>query len=159
MNGAATRFVYSFVPPGTYSQGLTQLATAEIDPAGLGSAPAVINPAVTPAYAVAGGSVRGTVSTGVSPFDHVIGVNYSIICNGLLEELVNGDIFLVDNATAGDKVAGDGTFTLNNVIAKSSATPGARLLRLFAQVSDAAGLRHGTLVDLTPFSVVLPPPK
>jgi hypothetical protein len=31
------------------------------------------------------------------------------------------------------------------------------LLRLFAQVSDANGLQHGTLVDLTPFSVVLQP--
>ena len=33
------------------------------------------------------------------------------------------------------------------------ATSGPRLLRLFAQVVDGAGLKHATLVDLTPFSV------
>src|SRR5207249_2996661 len=60
MNATATRFVYSFVPPGTYSQGLSQLASAEISPSSLGAAPVILNPSVNPAYAVAGGSVRGT---------------------------------------------------------------------------------------------------
>ena len=158
MNSTATRFVYTFVVPGTYSQGLSQLASAEINPTGLGSAPALVNPSVNPAYAVAGGSVRSTVTTGVSPADHVIGVNYSILRDGLVEDLVNGDIFLVDNAGWGDKVAGDGIFTSNNVMAQSTSPAGPRLLRVFAQVTDAAGLRHGTLVDLSPFSVVLRPP-
>lgn len=157
MNSTATRFVYSFVAPGTYSQGLTQLASAEINPANLGSAPLLLNPSVNPAYAVAGGSVQGTVSVGVSPADHVIGVNYSIVRDGLLEDLVNGDIFLNDAGTSGDKVAGDGIFTSNNVVAKYNSPPGPRLLRLFAQVTDAAGLRHGTLIDLSPFAVVLQP--
>ena len=158
MNSAATRFVYSFVPPGTYSQGLSQLASAEINPTNLGSAPAILNPTVNPAYAVAGGSVQGTVTAAVSPMDHVIGMNYAILRDGLVEDLVNGDIFLVDNGSSGDKVAGDGIFTSNNVIAKWNAPAGPRLLRLFAQVSDSGGMRHGTLVDLTPFSVVLQPP-
>jgi hypothetical protein len=89
--------------------------------------------------------------------DHVIGVSYAILRDGLVDELVNGDIFLLDNGSYGDRVAGDGIFTSNNVIAKWNAPAGARLLRLFAQVSDG-GMRHGTLVDLTPFSVVLQPP-
>jgi uncharacterized protein (TIGR03437 family) len=156
MNSTATRFVYSFVFPRTYSQGLTQLASAEINPTSFGSAPVLVNPSVNPAYAVAGGSTQGTVTTGVSPADHVFGVNYSILRDGLVEDLVNGDI-LKDDGTSGDKVAGDGIFTSNNVIAKSTSPAGPRLLRLFAEVSDAAGLLHGTLVDLSPFAVVLQP--
>jgi hypothetical protein len=54
MNPSATRFVYNFVVPGTYSQGLSQLATAEINPKSLGAAPVVQSAAVNPAYAVAG---------------------------------------------------------------------------------------------------------
>lgn len=157
MNSTATRFVYSFVLPGTYSQGLTQLATAELNPTSLGAAPAIIGPSVNPAYAVAGGSVPSTVTARVTPADRVIGVNYAIVRNGLVEDTVNGAIFLVDNGASGDQVAGDGIFTSNNVIAKSTAPAGPRLLRLFAQVSDANGLQHGTLVDLTPFSVVPQP--
>jgi uncharacterized protein (TIGR03437 family) len=157
MNSTATRFVYTFVYPGTYSQGLTQLASAEINPTNFGSAPVLVNPSVNPAYAVAGGSKQGTVTVGVSPADHVLGVNYSILRDGLIEDPVNGDIFLKDDGTSGDKVAGDGIFTLNNVIAKSTSSPGPRLLRLFAEVSDAAGLLHGTLIDLSPFAVVSQP--
>jgi hypothetical protein len=148
MNSTATRFVYSFVFPRTYSQGLTQLASAEINPTSFGSAPVLVNPSVDPAYAVAGGSKQGTATVGVSTANHVAAVNYSILHDGLLEELVNGDIFLNDN--------GDGTFTSHNVIAKSTSAPGPRLLRLFAEVSDPAGLLHGTLIDLSPFAVVLP---
>ena len=93
----------------------------------------------------------------LSPADRVTAANYAILRDGLLENPVNGDIFLVDNGTYGDKAPGDGTFTNNNVIAQTIAPPGSRLLRLFAQVSDAAGLRHAALVDVAPFSVVLTP--
>ena len=156
MNLAATRFVYSFVVPGTYSQGLSQLATAEINPAGFGSAPVLTNPSVNPAYAVAGGHPPSTVTVGVSPHDRVISVCYAILRNGLVEDPVNGDIFLADDLTWGDKTSGDGTYTSNNVIAKSTAPIGPRLLRLFAQVNDAGKLRHGTLIDVSPFAVVSP---
>ena len=146
MNPSASRFVYNFVVPGTYSQGLTQLATAELDPGSLGAAPAILSPTVKPPYAVAGGATLGTVSAQVSPSDRVLGVNYSIVNNGLVEDLVNGDIFLTASA--------NGLFSSSNVQAKASSPPGPRLLRLFAQVSDSAGLRHGTIIDLTPFAVV-----
>jgi uncharacterized protein (TIGR03437 family) len=162
MDVTATRFVYPFVVPGTYSQGLSQLATAEIDPTSLGAAPAISSPTINPDYAVAGGAVQGTVTagvnTGTSPHDHVLGVNYALVRDGLVEDPVNGVIFLVDDGTSGDQVAGDGIFTLNNVIAQANAPEGPRLFRLFAEVTDAAGLRHGTLIDITPFSVVLQPP-
>ncbi len=146
MNSTATRFVYSWVPPRSYSQGFSQLVSAEINPANLGSAPTFINPFVDPGYAVAGGSSRATVTTGLSPHDRVKGVNYALVRNGLVEDPVNGDIGLTDG--------GDGNFKSNNVIAKSTAPVGERLLRLFAWVSDASGLQHGTLVDIAPFSVV-----
>jgi hypothetical protein len=163
MDVTATHFVYPFVVPGTFSQGLSQLATAEIDPKGLGSAPSISSPAINPDYAVAGGATQGAVSagvsTGTSPHDHVLGVNYALVKDGLVEDPVNGVIFLVDDGTSGDLVAGDGIYTLNNVIAQSDAPAGPRLFRLFAEVTDAAGLRHGTLIDITPFSVVLTPPS
>jgi uncharacterized protein (TIGR03437 family) len=158
MNLAATRFVYSFVIPGTYSQGLSQLATAEINPENLGAAPALGNPTTNPAYAVAGGSTQGTTTVEIFPHDHVLGVNWALLRDGLVEDPVNGDINLMDDGTSGDQVAGDGIFTTNGVIAKSNATAGQRLLRLFAEVTDPGGLRHGTLVDVSPFSVVLQPP-
>jgi hypothetical protein len=60
MNATATRFVYPFVIPGTYSQGLAQLASLEINPASLGAAPSIVSPMIGPAYVAAGGgdSVR-----------------------------------------------------------------------------------------------------
>jgi hypothetical protein len=85
-------------------------------------------------------------------------VNYALIRNGLVEDPVNGVIFLADDGTSGDKVKGDGIFTSNNVIARAVAQAGPRLLRLFAETTDAGGMRHGTLVDITPFSVVSQPP-
>jgi hypothetical protein len=148
MNSAATRFVYTFVPPGTYSQGLSQMASAEINPAGLGAAPVILNPTLSQAYAVVGGVTPGTVSVTLSPSDHVMAVNYAIVHDGLVEDPVNGDIFLTGN---------NGTFTNNNVIARANTPAGERLLRLFGMVSDAAGLRHGTLVDVAPFAVVTQP--
>jgi hypothetical protein len=158
MDVTAKHFVYPFVIPGTYSQGLSQLATAEINPGSLGAAPAISSPTINPDYAVAGGATQGTVTAAVSPHDHVLGVNYALVQDGLVEDPVNGVIFLVDDGTSGDQVAGDGIFTCNNVIAQADAPTGPRLFRLFAEVTDAAGLRHGTLIDMTPFSVVLQPP-
>ena len=152
MNSTATRFVYSFVAPGTYSQGLTQLASAEINPASLGAAPSIVNPSLNPG-AVAAGGAPATVIAGVMTANHVMGVSYSIVRNGLVEDPVNGVVFLMDDGTSGDKVAGDGIYTCNSVIASDRATPGPRWLRLFAQVSDS-GIRHATLVDVAPFSVV-----
>ena len=104
MDVTATRFVYPFVVPGTYSQGLSQLATAEIDPTSLGAAPAISSPTINPDYAVAGGAVQGTVTagvnTGTSPHDHVLGVNYALVRDGQVEDPVNGVIFLVDDGDA-----------------------------------------------------------
>jgi uncharacterized protein (TIGR03437 family) len=150
MNATATRFVYPWVPPHAYSQGFSQLVTAEINPKNLGAAPQLSNVSVNPDYAVAGGSVQGTVSAAITPHDHVLGVNYALVLNGVVEDPVNGDIALTDG--------GSGIFSSKNVIARSTAPAGPRLLRLFAWASDAGGMQHGTLVDITPFSVVLEPP-
>jgi hypothetical protein len=93
-----------------------------------------------------------TPSAGISTANKVIGVDYAIVLNGLAEDPVNGDVFLADNGKQGDKTAGDGIYTTNNVIASVRAAAGPRLLRVLAQVSDGAGMRHATLVDLSPFS-------
>jgi hypothetical protein len=90
----------------------------------------------------------------VTTANRVIGVSYAIVRDGLVEDPVNGVVFLADDGTSGDVTAGDGIFTCNSVIVSATAMSGPRLLRLFAQVSDAAGMRHATMVDVTPFSVI-----
>ena len=154
MNAAATRFVYSFVPPGTYSQGLSQLASAEINPLSLGAAPSIVSPTVDPDFVIPDGPQPGVVTAGVNTANRVIGVNYATVHDGLVDDPVTGSVFLVDDGTNGDQTAGDGIFTSNNVVVGSRTLPGPRTLRLFAQVADAAGVRHGTLVDVAPFFVL-----
>jgi uncharacterized protein (TIGR03437 family) len=158
MNAAASRFVYSFVAPGTYSQGLTQLASAEINPAGLGLAPSILSPSVNPGYVVPNDTSKATATARVSTTNRVIGVSYAIVRDGLIDPPHDGDAFLLDDGSNGDQTAGDGVFTSGNVHAPSGSLEGPRLLRLFGQVMDAAGKRHGTLIDVAPFSVVLRAP-
>ncbi|HLK50487.1 MAG TPA: choice-of-anchor D domain-containing protein, partial [Bryobacteraceae bacterium] len=152
MNQAGTRFVYSWIPPKTFSQGFSQLVTAEINPGNLGSAPAVSNISTTPHYAVAGGNPLSTVTASVTPYDRILGVNYALVRSGLVEDSVTADIGL------GPIPSANGVFSAKNVEAQSKAPVGPRLLRLFAWVKDAGGAWHGTLIDLTPYSVVLTPP-
>jgi uncharacterized protein (TIGR03437 family) len=158
MNAAATRFVYSFVYPGTYSQGLTQLASAEINPVSLGAAPPIVGPAVNPDFVMPDGNPEAVVTAGVSASNKVIGVSYAIVREGLVEQPHDADVFLVDDGTNGDKTAGDGIFTSGNVHAPYDSLSGPRTLRLFAQVLDPAQRRHATLVDVAPFFVVSQPP-
>jgi hypothetical protein len=158
MNGAGTRFVYPFVVPGTYSQGLAQLASAEINPLNPGASPAIANPIVTPAYVMPDDLSKATASAQVSTVNHLLQVSYATARNGLIEYPPTADVALFDNATNGDTVAGDGTFTTNLVQAPYKSATGPRTLRLFAQVQDAAGIRHGTLVEVAPFFVLSQPP-
>jgi uncharacterized protein (TIGR03437 family) len=158
MNATATRFVYAFVPPGTYSQGLSQLATMEINPVSLGSAPLIANPVLNPPYVIPGDVFRGVVTAQIGTTDKVLGISYAIVRDGLVEAPYNADVFLVDDGTTGDQIKGDGVFTSNRVRAPSGPSLGSRMLRLFAQVSDAAGKRSATLVDVAPFSAVSQPP-
>ena len=152
MNQAGTRFVYSWVPPKTYAQGFSQMVTAEINPGNLGSAPTITNISASPAYAVAGGDPLSTVTATVSPYDRIVGANYALVRSGLVEDCVTGDIGL------GPIPSTNGVVSAKNVVAQSKAPVGPRLLRLFAWVKDASGVWHGTLLDLTPYSVVLTPP-
>ncbi len=153
MNAAGTRFVYPFVLPGTYSQGLTQLASAEINPLNLGTAPVVVNPTVNPGFVIPGDS-PAVVTAGVNTANRILGVSYTTVRDGLVDDPVTGSVFLTDDGANGDQAAGDGIFTSNNVVVGSRVAPGPRTLRLFAQVLDTAGIRHATLVDMAPFFVL-----
>ena len=158
MNATATRFVYPFVVPGTYSQGLTQLASAEINPLNLGASPTIANPMVTPAYVMPDDLSKATASAQVSTANHLIQVGYATARNGLIEYPPTANVSLFDNGANGDQVADDGNFTTNLVQAPYKSATGPRTLRLFAQVQDATGIRHGTLVDVAPFFVLPQPP-
>ena len=78
----------------------------------MGAAPPIGSPTINPDYAVAGSAVQGTVtagvSTGTSPHDHVLGVNYALVRDGLGEDPVNGVIFLMDDGSSGAQVAWEG---------------------------------------------------
>lgn len=157
MNGDATRFVYSFVYPGTYSQGLSQLATIEMYPATLGAAPAISSPAINPGYVIPDDVFTATATMAAIPFQGVW-AGYGIVRDGLVEPPVTGDIGLMDDGTSGDQVAGDGIFTSNIVQGTYQSPTGPRLLRLFAEVKDGAGKLHAMIVDTAPFFVVSQPP-
>jgi hypothetical protein len=141
MNATATRFVYALG---------SQIATMEIDPADLGSAPSILDAAFSPIYVIPAESFRGHVTARVGTSDRVLGVSYAIVRAGRVEHPVNDDVFLEE--------AAGGVFRSQNVRAGSGSLPGPRMLRLFAQTVDAAGKRHATLVDIAPFSVLLQPP-
>jgi uncharacterized protein (TIGR03437 family) len=158
MNATATRFVYSFVYPGTYSQGLTQLASAEIDPVSLGAAPVIVDPVLRPEYVIPDGSFTGMVTARMTASGSVIGLHFALVRDGLLEDPHDADSTLVDDGTNGDAVAGDGIYTSNNLHAPSDYPVAPRVLRLFGEVQDAAGLHHGTVVDVAPFFVVAQTP-
>jgi hypothetical protein len=65
----------------------------------------------------------------------------------------NGAIVLLDDGKAPDMVAGDHVFTGTGIRAGSIATPGARLVRVKAEVTSSDGMHHATAVDATGLSV------
>jgi len=160
MNGAASRFFYNFAVPGTLSQGLTQLATLDINPLNAGAAPGLSAPALAPAYLLTDGSNRATLTAepGFSGFKSPL-VAFRFMRNGLQDFTLNGSGgqgggALADDGTQGDVRAGDGIYTDNGLVASNSTPTGWRTVRILAQGFDGAGLRHATVLEISPLYVV-----
>jgi hypothetical protein len=146
MDSTATHFLYISGD----AQNVQQLATLDIDPLDLGSAPLIVDPAINPASIPVGGAQAATVSAGVLtafPDDKIIRVSNAIRFDGLDNSHVNHAVLLDD---------GTGVFSSDRITADSVAVPGPRIVRIKVEVVDSAGRRHATAVDFDPFEVVAP---
>ena len=144
MNDSATRFLYRI----DYNTGQpVQLARLDLNPSGLGLAPAVTDPKIAPPYVLADGSSAATIRARVNTDQTLVRVNGVSLRNGVSDSTVlNGGTILLDDATQGDVTAGDGIFTSNRVW---GAVPlGPRLVRMRAEVRAGDGKRHATALDV-----------
>jgi hypothetical protein len=151
MNSSGTRFLYG----ADYNAGPVQLATVDLDPPGLGLAPAVTDPKIAPPYVLADGSSAATVRAGVNTSQTLVRVNGVSLRDGFNDSTVlNGGTILLDDGTQGDVTPGDGVLTSNRVWASDPAPLGPRLIRVKAEVRAGDGKRHATAIDVAQVEVV-----
>lgn len=149
MNDGATRFLYR---PFYNSGEPLQLATLDLDPAGLGPAPAVTDPKIAPAYVLADGSSTAAIRVRVATDQTLVRVNGVSLRDGANDSTVmNGGAILLDDD--GDKV-----FTYNAARASSGAPLGLRLVRMRAEVRAGDGKRHAAALDVAQLDVVTEAP-
>ena len=155
---AGRRFVYICGDernPHQFKQ-LSQLATLEIDPRDLGSAPSLSEVGVDPGYLIPG-KVSPAVSARVGTRGKLILVSGVAIENGKIDQNVCAPILQDDGKTAGDLAAGDGLFTAS-MWAERNAVIGPHTVRIDAEVVDGQRRRHATAVDAGPIMVTTEKP-
>lgn len=116
------------------------------------NAPVIENVTIDPTSVVLGDyedtfafSADVTVTAG-----ELLGVGFSgILPNGAVDTNFGSTTLLFDDATFGDPMAGDGTYTQTGIVyvVRSPAEPGPRLIRVAAEVESADGYRTATAVD------------
>jgi hypothetical protein len=156
MNANATRFEY-LTPTGNDSQAfntIPQLATIELNPTTLGSAPTVSEPSIDPPFILLNAGNSATVKGKVVTNNTLIVANTSILIPGMWSDPNVSWNVLFDDGTHGDQVASDKVNTSNEVRANCCATFGPRIVRLKGEVRTSNGRRHATAIDFTPFAVV-----
>jgi hypothetical protein len=72
----------------------------------------------------------------------------SCYLNARADDTVGCPTGLLDNGKEGDKTAGDGVFVGSMFRATTSAQPGPRLLRFWAETKDAEDRRRATAVQV-----------
>jgi Abnormal spindle-like microcephaly-assoc'd, ASPM-SPD-2-Hydin len=142
MNAAGNRILYQSID----STGINQLATMDINPASVGSAPQISDPGLNPGFVSVSSGSRSTLMATVSTPSQLQIVEAEALFNGLPDSAMP-PWFLFDDGTHGDAVAGDGIYTTDGIFAPSSASPGPRTIRIKAEVKDAAGVRHATAIE------------
>ena len=156
MNGTATRFLYVW--------GGGQLATIDLNPSSLGSAPSVTNPTLTPDYILAHDLSTATVTASVAASGKLNDVEAHTFRNGLWDGLAGGGNagggVMVDDGTNGDVKAGDGIYTFNNIYSDGvpPEPPGPLVIRIYADVTASDGRRHATSIDVAPFFLLATAP-
>ena len=150
MNGDATRFVYFDWCGGC---GKLALGFLEINPASLGAAPTISDMAIAPPYVTGSGWPAAITTARVASAP---GATYQRVSNAFMKDGQQTDIggqVLQDNGAGQDVTASDGIFTSDNLWVWS-AVRGALAVRVRAEVRAADGLRHASVVEFTPFSIV-----
>jgi len=151
MDAAGTRFAYLTTAGGSYYQ----VAVAELNPASLGLAPALVSASATPAYVTTNGP-SPVFAVRLTPTNSLVssGVQEGILLNGLADpaDWVGGRLH--DDSLNGDSAKGDGVYSDNIGMFFSPPSVGPRTLRFKAEVLGADGHYHASAIDLAPFFVV-----
>ncbi len=155
MSAGGNRFAYVMRDP----ENRLQIATAEINPAALGEAPAVSEPKVEPGFVITNGRSSVTLSARVNTNNNLFSVGGRFLRNGLMDVYVcvsdRYAAILKDDGTQGDTTAGDRIFTDNRIqaFAETAAIPGPRTIRVKAEATTGDGKRHAGAIDFEPFVV------
>ena len=133
-----------------------QVATAELNPASLGLAPAITGASATPAYTTIAGS-SFTFVCQPAPTNGLVaggGAQAGILLNGTADPSPWQGSALHDDGSGGDAVAGDGLYSDNTGYFYNTPAIGPRTLRFKAELLGADGAYHATAIDVAPFFVV-----
>ena len=152
MDSNATRFAFLTVGVGS----LTQVATAELNPAGNSLAPTIIGASVTPAYITTNGSSL-LFAFSPAPTNGLVpggGAQAGILFNGVADPSYWEGSILRDNGFNGDAVKGDGIYSDNSGYFYYRPAIGPRTVRFRAELLGADGNYHATAIDVAPFFVV-----
>ncbi len=155
MASNGTGFAY-LTPAGQNDGGHLQVGTAELNPAGLGLAPAITAASVTPPYIATNGpspifALQPTPTNGLLAGG---GAQAGILLNGIADQATWQGSSLHDNGANGDAVQGDGIYSDNTAYYSNPPGIGPRTVRFKAELLGADGNYHATAIDLAPFFVV-----
>ncbi len=153
MNSDATKFIYLVFSDGI---GFNVMARLDVNPPALGGAPSLTNPAASPAFVYRGNVSGSTLSVQAASPVTEVGSRF-ILPGGLPSANFEPSSGALTDAGLRGDVAGDGIFSTNDLFAGSSATLGARVVRLKAELTDTNGRRHATAIDFTPLSIAVSP--
>lgn len=153
MSGDGKRFAYLSQESGGGTP--YHIAVAELDSRTLGSVPTVSEPHLSASSVPRDNGVTNVFASatvvGASPFVGSVMFNKGIIES---QSLSNGAAGFLDDGKKNDKTAGDGIFTSpGDFRAYTAATPGPRVVRIKAELKDAAGKRQAHALDFGPFAV------
>ena len=159
MSRDGRRFSYVDIPVGP-----GRLNGLEIDPASLGAAPDLTQPGATPAFVVYNQGTSTTLSVRATFPGTPNGVATKAFEDGGVDTALysynfGGDVN--DSGVNGDVTAGDGLYTVSGFQCYylDATAPGPKTLRFAAQSRDGSNLRHSTIIDYVPFSVLTSAPS
>ena len=87
----------------------------------------------------------------------VSGIALAAYRDGVFDASVGSAAYLVDGGSGGDKTAGDGIYTSNNLSASTSAAAGPRSLRLIVEVKGSDGRRYAASIRAGTIRIGPPP--
>jgi hypothetical protein len=129
-----------------------QLAVLEVDPAGLGQAPAITGAAIDPASIELDNGSTATAEAAVESDSTLLGVGFTALLGGTVDVNIAHGRLLLDDGQNGDAAANDGIYTAAGIshsfmVARED-DAGPRVVRIAAEVEGSDGMRHATAVDI-----------